>query len=229
MPAPFTRYGYRELITFSASFGLLALLGGYLIWWPLAVVFGIPMCWVMWFFRDPPRTVPDDEGAVVAPADGTIMDIIEVDDAEFIGGPATRIGIFLSIFDVHINRAPYAGRVEYIKYHKGKFFAAMRPQASLENESNSVGMVLPDHDNKKILVKQISGVIARRIVCTANEGDTLGRGEKFGMIKFGSRTELYIPLDLAFEPCVKVGQKVHAGSSIVGRLLPANRREQAGE
>jgi len=222
----FTRYGYHELLIFSALFALLAVLTGFFIWWPLAVVFGVPLCIVVWFFRDPPRKVPDEEDVVVAPADGTITDITDVENAEFIDGPATRIGIFLSIFSVHINRAPYAGTTKYLKYHPGKFFAAMRPRASSENESNSVGMALPDHDNKKILIKQISGVIARRIVCTCREGDTLSRGEKFGMIKFGSRTELFIPRDLPFEPSVRVGQKVRAGSSIVGRFLPAARQTQ---
>jgi len=229
MRIPFTRYGYRELLIFSGLFGLLTVLTGLFVWPPLAVVFGVPLCMVVWFFRDPPRKVPDEDGVVVAPADGTITDITEVDNAEFIDGPATRIGIFLSILSVHINRAPYAGRTQYVKYRPGKFFAAMRPRASSENESNSVGMILPDHGNKKILIKQISGVIARRIVCTCREGDILSRGEKFGMIKFGSRTELFIPRDLPFEVSVRVGQKVRAGSSVVGRFLPVTQQDQAAD
>ncbi|NQT20464.1 MAG: phosphatidylserine decarboxylase family protein [Planctomycetes bacterium] len=218
MRIPFARYGYRELIIFSALFGALAALTVCLVWWPLAAIFVVPLCIVVWFFRDPPRSVPAEKDAVVAPADGRITDITEVDDAEFIGGPATRIGIFLSILSVHINRAPCAGRVSYIKYRKGKFIAAMRPGASSDNEANSVGMVLPDRNDEKILVKQITGAIARRIVCACREGDMLDRGQKFGMIKFGSRTELFVPRTLRFEPAVGVGQKVWAGASILGRF-----------
>lgn len=229
MRVPFAKYGYRELIIFSVLFGALAVVTGTLVWWPLAVVFAIPLCIVVWFFRDPHRTVPDEEGALVAPADGTITDITEVDDAEFIDGPATRVGIFLSIFSVHVNRAPCAGRVSYIKYHKGKFIAAMRPGASSGNEANSVGMILPDHNDEKILVKQISGFIARRIVCACREGDELSRGERFGMIKFGSRTELFVPRTLGFDPAVSVGQKVKAGASIVGRFRSVPRKNPLPE
>ncbi len=228
MRVPFARYGYRELLVFSALFALAAFFGGWLLWWPLAVVFAVPLALVVWFFRDPHRTVPDEHGAVVAPADGTITDITEVDDAEFIGGPATRIGIFLSVLSVHVNRAPYAGRVAYLKYHKGSFTAAMRPGASSDNEANSLGIVLPDHGDAKILVKQIAGAIARRIVCACREGDVLSRGEKFGMIKFGSRTELFIPRTLPFDPEVTVGQKVRGGSSIIGRFRPESHDAEAG-
>ena len=228
MRVPFAKYGYRELIIFSVLFGALAVIIGSLVWWPLAVVFGVPFCIVVWFFRDPHRTVPDEEGALVSPADGTITDITEVEGAEFIDGPATRIGIFLSILSVHINRAPCAGRVSYIKYHEGKFIAAMRPGASSDNEANSVGMILPDRNDEKILVKQISGSIARRIVCACREGDGLSRGERFGMIKFGSRTELFVSRALQFDATVSVGQKVRAGACIVGRFRAGPPQEEPG-
>ena len=228
MRVPFAKYGYRELIIFSVLFGALAVIIGSLVWWPLAVVFGVPFCIVVWFFRDPHRTVPDEEGALVSPADGTITDITEVENAEFIDGPATRIGIFLSILSVHINRAPCAGRVSYIKYHEGKFIAAMRPGASSDNEANSVGMILPDRNDEKILVKQISGAIARRIVCACRVGDGLGRGERFGMIKFGSRTELFVSRALQFDATVSVGQKVRAGACIVGRFRAGPPQEEPG-
>jgi len=215
---PFAEYGYRELFVFSSGFCLAALLTGYFIWPPLAVLFGVPALLVFWFFRDPARHVPEGDDLVVSPADGTVTDITEVDDAEFIGGPALRIGIFLSILSVHINRAPCPGTVQYIKYHKGKFLNAMRPDSSSDNESNCVGMTLPDRGGRRIMVKQISGAIARRIVCTCGPGDSLSRGQKFGMIKFGSRTELFVSRDIPFVPAVKVGSKVHAGSTVMGRF-----------
>jgi len=221
MKLPFARYGYRELAAFTSVFALAAFVLGYLVWWPLAILFGLLALFVAWFFRDPPRVVPQARGIMVSPADGTVTDIADVDDAEFIGGPARRIGIFLSVFSVHINRAPCDGRVEYIRHHKGKFLNALRPESSEHNEANSVGMVLPDRGGARILVKQITGAIARRIVCECKEGDCLARGQKFGMIKFGSRTELYVPRDLPFEIGVKIGQKVNAGTSVVGSIREA--------
>ena len=215
---PFAEYGYRELFVFSSGFCLMALLSGYFVWPPLAVPFALLALFVFWFFRDPHRAVPPDESAVVSPADGTVTDITELDDAEFIGGPALRIGIFLSVLSVHINRAPCAGVVAYIRYHKGKFLNAMRAESSSDNESNSVGMILPSRGDRKILVKQITGAIARRIVCTCEPGDQLARGQKFGMIKFGSRTELFVSRGLPFVAAVKIGQKVHAGSCVIGRF-----------
>ena len=166
MRFPFAEYGYRELFVFSSGFCLAALLAGCFVWPPLALPFGLLALFVFWFFRDPIRQVPEGDGVVVSPADGTVTDITEVDDAEFIGGPALRIGIFLSVFSVHINRAPCAGVVAYTKYHKGKFLNAMRPDSSSDNESNCVGMTLPDRGGRRIMVKQITGAIARRIVCT---------------------------------------------------------------
>ena len=215
MKIPFAKYGYREFCVFSGGFALLAVLG-YFVWQPLVVPFAVLAGFVAWFFRDPPRSVPQEPNLVVAPADGTITDISEVENAEFIGAPARRIGIFLSIFSVHINRAPCAGTVARISRHKGKFLNALRPESSTDNESNSVGMILPG--GRKILVKQITGAIARRIVCACKEGDCLARGEKFGMIKFGSRTELYIPRDAPFDMGVKIGQKVKAGVTVMGVL-----------
>jgi len=214
---PFAKYGYRELCLFAGIFVVLAAVG-YWLWWPLAVVFGLLAAQVVWFFRDPPRTVPQGHGLLVSPADGTVTDISDVENAEFIGGPARRIGIFLSIFSVHINRAPCAGTVSYIGYHKGKFINALKPESSADNESNSVGLTLPEPAGARLLVRQISGAIARRIVCDCKQGDSLARGERFGMIKFGSRTELFIPRHLPFEVAVKIGQKVKAGATVIGTI-----------
>ena len=201
----------------AAIFVLLAVIS-YWVFWPLTIAFGLLAAQVVWFFRDPPRKVPQGPGLLVSPADGTVTDISDVENAEFIGGPARRIGIFLSIFSVHINRAPCAGTVAYVGYHKGKFINALRPESSTDNEANSVGLTLPDPAGTKVLVKQISGAIARRIVCECKEGDSLARGEKFGMIKFGSRTELFVPRDLPVEIAVSIGQKVKAGTTVIGKL-----------
>jgi len=225
---PFARYGYRELLIFSLLLGALALAGGWFVWWPLAIVFGIPLCLVVWFFRDPARRIPDDPAAVVAPADGVVMDVGEVEEPNYIGGPATRVGIFLSIFNVHVNRAPCAGRVEYVKYRKGAFHGAFRKEASSENECNDVGIALPG--GGKVLVRQISGAVARRIVCECRPGSVLERGERFGMIKFGSRTELLVSRDVPFEVGVSVGQKVRGGSTVCGWIRerePMAARENA--
>jgi len=221
MRFPFAKYGYRELAIFSLLFGALAVAGGWLVWWPLAVVFGVPLCMVVWFFRDPPRRIPDDPAAVVAPADGVVTDVVEVDEPDFIGGRALRVGIFLSIFNVHVNRAPCAGRVDYVKYREGAFHAAFRGEASTQNESNAVGLTLPG--GGRMLVRQISGAVARRIVCVCGPGAELARGERFGMIKFGSRTELLVSLEVPFSAVVKVGQKVRGGSTVIGMMPPAGQ------
>jgi len=216
MSVPFAPYGCRELAVFAAAAGALAI-GGWFVWWPLAILFGLLFCFVVWFFRDPPRRVPDAPGALVSPADGTVTDITDVDTVEFIDGPARRVGIFLSIFSVHINRSPCDGQVAFIQYRKGRFMSALRPKSSSDNEANSVGLALPGAQGK-VLVRQIAGAIARRIVCAVGVGDALARGQEFGMIKFGSRTEIYLPREMGVSISVKVGQKVKAGTSIIGRL-----------
>ena len=181
----------------------LAVLGG------IALVF---MAFCLWFFRDPERAVPEGEGIVVSPADGKVVEIVE-EDNEFMGGPARRISIFLNVFNVHVNRIPYEGQVEYVKYYPGKFLAAWEPKASLDNEQTHVGL---NCGGRKILVKQIAGLIARRIVCRAEEGQAVTRGDRFGLIKFGSRTDLFLPLDATVK--VQVGDKVSGASTIIAEL-----------
>ena len=190
------------------------------------------------FVLEPTET--EGEGLVLSPADGTVVDIEEVDGPEFLstseGGKALRVGIFLSIFDCHVNRAPIGGVVRRTEYRPGKFLAAFNRRASTVNESNFVG-IEPDRElvaagggrgRLKVAVKQISGVIARRIVSVAREGETLARGERFGMIKFGSRTELYLPAGSVAELSVKVGDKVRGGASVIGRLKPVGPAESPG-
>ncbi|NLH42870.1 MAG: phosphatidylserine decarboxylase, partial [Planctomycetes bacterium] len=162
-------------------------------------------------FRDPRREPPRDDSVLLAPADGTITDVDRVQDAEFIGGPALRVGIFLSIFNTHINRAPCDAKVERITYRPGKYVNAMSPKAGQVNESNNIAMVRTGHPQDRLLVRQISGAIARRIVCAAKEGQQLAGGEQFGMIKFGSRTELYLSASEEVVCLVRIGDKVKAG------------------
>jgi len=176
----------------------------------------VVLVWVLLFFRDPYRHCPLDKNLLLSPADGRITNIEMVEENDLIGGTALRIGIFLSIFDVHINRAPCSVKVERITYRKGRYRNAMNPQSSQVNESNELVLVRTDSPSDRLIVRQISGAVARRIVCAASEGQELAGGEKFGMIKFVSRTELYVPapkgLARANVKClVQVGDKVKAG------------------
>ncbi len=178
------------------------------------------LAWALMFFRDPHRVPVRDENLLVAPADGTITDVEMVQDAEFIEGPALRVGIFLSIFNTHINRAPCDARVERITYRPGKYVNAMSPRAGKVNESNNIAMVRTGHPQDRLLVRQISGAIARRIVCAVREGQRLVGGEKFGMIKFGSRTELYLSASQNVECMVRIGDKVKAGVTPLVKYPP---------
>ncbi len=209
------KWGYREAAASAIIAGAVGFIVAYLASPPWAAIPAVIGLWAVSFFRDPARVVPDDPRAVVAPADGKIVEVSEVDEPDFIGGPCHKIGIFLSIFSVHINRAPFAGSVKMVQYSPGKFLNALKPDAAKFNENNSIGI---ETDFGPMLVRQIAGAIARRIACDCREGDSLERGQKFGMIKFGSRTELYIPVEAGFTPSVKVGDKVFAGSSIMGMV-----------
>jgi phosphatidylserine decarboxylase len=166
------------------------------------------------FFRDPERLVPQGEGLIVAPADGRIMSIARVDANDFMPAPSTRISIFLSPLDVHINRMPVAGVVEATNYRTGKFIAAYKDDSSAQNEQNALRLV--DERGRRFGVVQVAGVMARRIVCHAKTGDQFARGDRFGMIMFGSRTDAYLPVDCRVE--VAPGQHVVGGETIVGRF-----------
>ena len=224
MRIPLTKYGWPQALIFPAAvlvvmlLGLLYLPGGAVV--TLEMLLAIILIWVLSFFRDPYRPVPPDKNILLAPADGTITDIETVEEHDFINGPALRIGIFLSIFDAHINRAPCNVRVERIAYKKGKYKNAANPLSGRVNESNSLYMTRIDNPPDKLIVRQISGAIARRIVCCVGEGQGLASGEKFGMIKFGSRTELYIALRENVKSLIKTGDKVKAG------LTPLIRYEE---
>ncbi|VTT99656.1 phosphatidylserine decarboxylase related protein : Phosphatidylserine decarboxylase OS=Planctomyces maris DSM 8797 GN=PM8797T_11299 PE=4 SV=1: PS_Dcarbxylase [Gemmataceae bacterium] len=226
---PFARVGLAELLVFTAlTFGPAAALAAVLATYgadlgtPLlaagwVLTAGLSVCGALavWFFRDPPRRVPTEPGLVVSPADGTITDVDEVPHDEFIGGPAVRIGIFLSIFSVHINRAPVAGRVVGLRYQAGKFLNALRPESARENEQLALRMQETEYPYRRYVVRQITGAIARRIVCWLKPGDALARGEKFGMIKLGSRTELVLPREAGLTVRTRLGDKVRAGATVL--------------
>ena len=163
------------------------------------------------FFRDPERTVPELPGGVLAPADGRVLVITEALDPWV--GPAVRVSIFLSPLDVHVNRAPVGGLVKNVEYVAGRFLAAYRPEASEQNERCAVSL---DGDRARVTVTQISGVLARRIVCRVRPGDTLRAGQRYGLIRFGSRTDLVLPRGTELR--VRVGERVRGGESVMGVL-----------
>jgi phosphatidylserine decarboxylase len=234
-----TKYGWPQVVIFptlivAAMAVCLAAGARYLSAWAVISVEAIlaaVLIWVLSFFRDPYRLPPADKNILLAPADGRITDIEIVEDPPaFLQAPASpdavrgcgrkqegggvtamRIGIFLNIFNVHINRCPCNAKVERITYRPGKFKNAMNPQSGRVNESNDLALIRTDSPNDKLIVRQISGVIARRIVCGIKAGRELAGGEKFGMIKFGSRTELYVPAREDAKCLVKIGDKVKAG------------------
>jgi phosphatidylserine decarboxylase len=215
----FTRHGWREMLI-----GSLVLVGtavglGFSPVWPVSFLALPVLLFLFAFFRDPHRQVPADQHAIVSPADGTISDITQIEHDPLLEGPAVRVGIFLSVFNVHVNRSPCDGRVLSTRYKQGKFINALRhDKASEENESNTIVLAEPKGDRPVAVVKQIVGLIARRIICTVKPEQRVARGERIGMIKFGSRTELYLPLWLKPRIVVKIGDSVRGASDVVAIL-----------
>jgi len=226
---PFAREGLAELIVLSALFfGGMACLAGLIIanqlsgflaviGWLLVLTSFLLGLEIVWFFRNPKRTIPEGEGVVVSPADGTFDTIEEIEHHEFIGGPAIEIGIFLSIFNVHINRMPVAGKIIKLAYKPGKCLNALRPESTRENERLEIFLQTPEPTNRPMLVQQITGAIARRIVCRLKPGDELPKGAQFGMIKLGSRTVIVFPKEEGLEILAKPGDKLQAGSTILAK------------
>lgn len=177
----------------------------------VAIVGVILTVFVIYFFRDPERTIPNDSAFVLSPADGKIVEIRDETDHEFMKSEATRISIFLNIFNVHVNRVPIAGQVRFFRYQKGAFVNAYKSEASDVNEQTVIGI---ENDGRKLLFKQIAGLIARRIVCNLREGSKVSSGERFGIIKFGSRVDVFLPKNVDIK--VEVNQKVKGGESILG-------------
>ena len=190
------------------------------LWWGRVFEFsfaaGYPcvlLLFTLWFFRDPVRAVPTDPQVIVAPADGRIVEVKTVSEPHFIKGEAQMVAIFLSVFDVHVQRAPIAGEIKLVKYVPGKFLDARSPKVSEENENRIIGIGAPD--GFRVTVRQIAGLIARRIVGWADTGARLERGERFGMIRFGSRVEVFLPPGTVV--LVKVGDYAKGGETILAR------------
>jgi phosphatidylserine decarboxylase len=177
----------------------------------LAVLVGIFFLFNLFFFRDPERSTPNNSQAVLAPADGRVLQIVQEFEPFYFQEKVNRISIFLSIFNVHINRIPVAGTVKYLSYKPGKFLAAYKEKASSENEQSVIGIV--SSAGKMVMFKQIAGLIARRVVCNLKEGQQVKAGERMGMIRYGSRVDIFLPLSAKL--IVKVGQTIFGGKSIV--------------
>jgi phosphatidylserine decarboxylase len=180
--------------------------------WFMATVLLVALFFVLNFFRDPERVVPQEPGVAVSPADGKVIKVETMRDP-MTGEDRTAICVFMNVFNVHVNRMPVAGRIARISYFGGKFLNASFDKASTDNERNS--LLIEDNDGRSWTMVQIAGLIARRIICWGEEGDSLGRGQRFGLIKFGSRVDLYLPVE--YEPIVRIGDKVFAGQSILAR------------
>lgn len=220
-----TKYGTDNIV-------VMLIIGGILIFTPLLIsnkyvsfvlfVLGIILVlFTFWFFRDPERKIPEevkkDKSFIISPADGKIVEIIEEDENYYMQSKVKRISIFLSPLDVHVNRVPASGIVEYYDYFPGKYLVAYHPKSSEKNEHSKIGLKT---EYGKIFFKQIVGILARRLVCELKNGDTVEAGQKFGMMKFGSRMDVMLPLDA--EIFVKVRDKVVGGETILGRLRKKN-------
>ncbi|MGD0898810.1 MAG: phosphatidylserine decarboxylase [Thermoguttaceae bacterium] len=213
---PLAPWGAAEVCLMGGPLLALSIAAGCLAWY-LALVPAAALVLVVYFFRDPPRRIPEEPDLLVSPADGTIAEITRLDHDEFVGGPAVRIGIFLSIFNVHLNRSPAAARVIALRYSPGEFLNALRPESAVRNENMWIALEEEAPPHRRLVVRQISGAIARRIVCDLRPGEVISRGHKFGMIKLGSRTELILPAAPGVRIEVDIGRKVRAGVTILAR------------
>ena len=218
----FTRYAKNEVKTVfavtlfsSAAIVFSSLWQGWL--WGLLFLVGPLGLGVLGlqFFRDPDRVTPEGENRLVAPADGVVMDIEEDLNHPFVGR-SRRLGIFMSLFNVHVNRVPVDGEVVHLANHDGEFLRANHPEAANRNTSYEMGLKTRWG---RVLVRQVAGIVARRIVCAAEKGDKLKRGERFGMIKYGSRLEVWVEKEAPFRWCVEVGQRTRAGETVIGEFL----------
>ena len=227
-----TPYGIREVLiatilawTLCALFALAAL--GLTPWlWVPANAALLVWIWVIWFFRDPDRTIPDGEELFVSPADGRVADITCIGPDSELGRNGVRIGIFMNVFDVHVNRIPCDGQIRDLLHRPGRFLDARNPDASEKNESATIHLIHTRNGREyPVVVRQIAGLVARRIVTSLEIDQTVTRGQRFGMIKFGSRLELLIPRELLGEVCVKAGKHVKGGQTV----LVVAREEQTDE
>ncbi len=213
---PFAPNSEREV---GIAFGLIGLSVFGLWLWPNALTLSLCLPLIalgglgLFFFRDPERTPPPGEQQIVAPADGVVVALQSVNEETYLGGAAIRLSVFLSLFDVHVNRAPLTGRIAWTRYEPGRFGHAGKPQASEANERNSIAF---ESGSVKVLVRQIAGLVARRIVCWGQPGQQLPRGARLGLIKFGSRVDIFLPPQA--ELCVQVGSRVRGGETVIACL-----------
>lgn len=208
---PVAREGWFFILPLGVITIAIALAGP--VW--VATFFFLVTLFIAWFFRNPERKIPEDKKVIVSPADGKVLKIEVVKENAILKGEYKKISIFMSIFNVHVNRIPYSGRVEAIQYKKGRFFSANLDKASSLNERNSI--LVKTDDGREILTVQIAGIIARRIVCWIKEGVKVNKGERFGLICFGSRLEIFLPVDSTV--LVKVGDRVKGGKNPIGYLI----------
>lgn len=207
---PFAKEGFPFI---GAAAGI-TLITGFLGWMPVAVAAALVTAFVSWFFRNPPRVIPQGAGLVVSPGDGKILAVEEEFEPRYLKDRGVRISIFLNVFDVHINRMPCEGTIEDVQYQPGLFLVASTPHATVKNEQNAV--MIKTVEGAKVLCVQVAGLIARRIVCWANPKERAVRGERYGLIRFGSRMDTYLPLGTAIK--VAVGDRVKGGETILGVL-----------
>ena len=207
---PVAKEGYPFIAAFAFATLIFAVLGCPLTTGILLVI----TFFVLSFFRDPERFIPEEEDILVSPADGKIIVIETVNDEKFTGGEAKKVSIFMNVFNVHVNRVPFSGKVSKILYTQGKFYSADSEKGALQNEY--CASIITTNSGKKLAFVQIAGLIARRIICWLETGDQIQKGRRFGLIRFGSRVDLYLPIET--ELTIKMGQKVKAGETILGRL-----------
>lgn len=189
---------------------LVAVVLGVLGWWWVFAPWMLVTAWVIAFFRDPVREGPRGDRLVLAPADGLVVSVIPIDEPDFIGGPSTRVSIFMNVFNVHVNRYPCSGTVAWRQYHPGRFLNAATEKASRENEQSSVGL---ETARGRVLVRQIAGLVARRIITDHGQGAVAAQGERMGLIRFGSRVDVFLPPGTT--PRVREGEKTRAGQTVI--------------
>lgn len=216
MRLPLAEYGSKELSFFGMLLFVMLILSLFFYPWASILIF-LCLFFILYFFRDPNRFPPEGEEKLLAPADGMIIEISNEQEDNFLKCKAIKVAIFMSLFSVHVNRVSCGGKVEFIKHVDGKFFDARSPESSIKNEHNMVG-ILANDGKTRIMIKQVAGKVARRIVCACTVGQDVKRGQRFGMIKFGSRLEVFIPEASDFKLTVKEGEKVYAGTTVLGIL-----------
>ncbi len=209
--APIAKEGYIYIAVLAFITILVYVMLG--LYW--GIIPGVLMIFISFFFRNPKREIPTDQSLIVSPADGKVMSVCEVYDEQFLNEVGIKVTIFLSVFDVHINRSPIAGEIKFQQYTCGRFRPAYKESVGCENERHSIGI---ENENMRVLVTQIAGLLARRIVSWVTLGNVLTKGERYGLIKFASCTEIIVPKTV--EILVKKGDRVTGGSTVIGRVLP---------